>query len=104
MKISKVADSEVLRVLVAEGVLPPEFNESDVIGALSYAIQHVKAADWQGALKAIDKAQLLIQDRLTQQALEDLEVEEAESFEEEPIADESPDEDWQMRRWIDRTP
>jgi len=43
-----------------------------IIGALSYAIQHVNMSDWELAQKAVDKASDLIQDQMMPEAPEDL--------------------------------
>ena len=34
---------------------------ADIVGALTYAIQHVNASDWDSAMKAVDKAQEIIE-------------------------------------------
>ncbi len=39
----------------------PDVNETDIIGALSYAKEHVMAADWQGALKALERATVYVE-------------------------------------------
>ena len=43
------------------GLAQPQINETDIIGALSYAKDHVMAADWDAALKAIDKAREMVE-------------------------------------------
>ena len=44
-----------------EAVNSIEVNETGIIGALSYAKEHVMAADWQNALKAIEKAKAYVE-------------------------------------------
>ena len=43
------------------GLAQPQVNENDIIGALSYAKDHVMAADWDAALKTVDKAREMIE-------------------------------------------
>ena len=53
---------------IDEEVFPQDnYVENDIIGALTRAVQNVKAADWVAAIKAIDAAKGMI-DRYQQQA------------------------------------
>jgi len=51
--------SEILKKVAQFG---PILDTREAIGALTYAIQHIKHRDYQQALKAIDKAQTFLQE------------------------------------------